>query len=105
MTSSPARYVPGCLVRYRPPTNSSGGAWLAVIKRGNQPGDRFTVRVPFHDGPDVAAAAAVAKFNQSMIDGNQCRRHMEWIVLGAALSLDGGDSYAYPVGPSYLSLT
>lgn len=103
MTSSPDRYVPGCLVRYRPPTNTRGGRWLAVIKRGNQPGDRFAVSVPFHDGPDAAAAAAVAKFNQSMPgladDG------LEWIVLGAALSLDGGDSYAYPVGPSYRSLT
>lgn len=104
MTSSPSRYVPGCLVRYRPPTNSRGGAWLAVIKRGNQPGDRFAVRVPFHDGPDAAAAAAVAKFNKCMVGAIE-REHMSWVVLGAALSLDGGDSYAYPVGPSYRSLT
>lgn len=94
MTSQPSKYVPGCLVRYRPPTNSSGGAWLAVIKRGNQSHHRYAVRVPFHDGPDAAAAAVVERFNRSM-------PRTEWIVLGAALSLDGGDSYAYPVGPSY----
>jgi hypothetical protein len=104
MTSSPERYVPGCLVRYRPPTDTRGGRWLAVIKRGNQPGDRFAASVPFHDGPDAAAAAAVAKFNQCM-PGVVKREGAGWIVLGAALSLDGGDSYAYPVGPSYRSLT
>ena len=97
MTFHPSSYVPGCLVRYRPPTNSSGQAWLAVIKTGSKPGDRFAARVPFHHGPDAAAAAAVARFNQSM-------PRTDWIVLGAALSLDGGDSYAYPVGPSYRSL-
>lgn len=98
MSSHPSRYVPGCLVRYRPPTNSSGSAWLAVIKRGNMAHERLSVRVPFHDGPDAAAEAAVAKFNQSIPD-------TEWLVLGAALSLDGGETYAYPVGPSYRSLT
>ena len=97
MSSSPFRYVPGCSVEYRAPTNTLGGRWVAVIRRGRD--DQYRATVPFADGPDAAAWAAVAVFNDKE---SQAGRPADcfWQVLGAALSMDGGDRYAYPVGPA-----
>lgn len=92
---SPFRYVPGCTVTYSGATDTRGSRWVAVIKRGATAADRFRVAVPYADGPDAAAAAAVDRFNRAM--------NADWRILGAALSLDGGDSYAYPVGSAELA--
>lgn len=92
---SPFRYVPGCTVTYKPPTNTRGSQWVAVIKRGTTAADRFRVAVPYADGPDAAARAVVERFNDVI--------GADWRVIGAALSLDGGDSYAYPVGSAELA--
>jgi hypothetical protein len=54
--------------------------------------------VAFNEGPDAAALAAVERFNAELIPDGLGR----WQVLGAALSMDGGDRYAYPVGPANL---
>jgi hypothetical protein len=88
---SPFRYVPGCVVEYCGATNARGSVWRATLTRGNAPGDRFRAVVPYADGPDAAARAVVERFNAAM-DAN-------WQLIGAALSLTGGDRYAYPVGP------
>lgn len=93
MSDHPTAYVPGCLVSYVAPTNTSGSVWRATITRGSGAADRFRARVPFADGPDAAARAVVARFNECMA--------ADWQILGAALSLDGGNAYAYPVGPAY----
>ncbi len=98
MSSHPLRYVPGCSVEYRGPTNTQGGKWAAVIKRGRDRADQYRATVPFTDGPDAAARAAVDRFNAELIPDGLGR----WKVLGAALSMDGGDRYAYPVGPANL---
>lgn len=96
-TDSPASYVPGCLVAYVPPTSTRGSAWRATITRGSGAADRFRARVPFAYGPDAAARAVVARFNECLA--------ADWQVLGAALSLDGGTAYAYPVGPAHCAET
>jgi len=88
---SPFRYVPGCVVEYCGATNTRNDVWRATIQRGSTPADRFRVAVPYADGPDAAAAAVVDRFNRAM--------DAEWRLIGAALSLDGGNRYAYPVGP------
>lgn len=88
---SPSRYVPGVAVEYRGPTDTRGSVWVGVIRRGRQRGDIFRASVPYNDGPDAAARAAVDRFNAAMA--------ADWRVIGAALSMDGGDRYAYPVGP------
>lgn len=93
--SSPFRYVPGCSVEYRGPTDTLGGRWVAVIRRGRDRSDCYRATVTFEDGPDAAARAAVDRINQ--VDG------FDWVILGAALSMDGGDRYAYPVGPADLA--
>ena len=92
---SPFRYVPGCTVTYKGATNTRGSQWVAIVRRGNQRADTFRASVPYADGPDAAAAAAVARFNDRM--------GAAWRVLGAALSLDGGTTYAYPVGSTDLA--
>lgn len=88
---SPFRYVPSCVVEYCGATNTRGSVWRATITRGSAPADRFRVSVPYADGPDAAAAAVVDRFNRAM--------DADWRLIGAALSLDGGNIYAYPVGP------
>lgn len=95
MSSSPFRYVPGCSVEYRPATDRRGSLWVAVIRRGRSRSDCYRAAVPFADGPDAAARAAVDRINT--VEG------FGWQVLGAALSMDGGDRYAYPVGPADLA--
>ena len=101
MSSHPFRYVPGCSVEYRGPTNTQGGKWTAVIKRGRDRADQYRATVPFVDGPDAAARAAVARLNDELLEDRPRAEH--WVVLGAALSMDGGDRYAYPVGPPNLA--
>jgi len=98
MSSHPAHYVPGCFVEYRGPTDTKGAVWSAVIKRGRDRADQYRITVPFVEGPDAAARAAVDRFNAELIPDGLGR----WQVLGAALSMDGGDRYAYPVGPANL---
>ena len=91
----PFRYVPGCSVEYRGPTNTLGGRWVAVIRRGRKRSDCYRAAVPFLDGPDAAARAAVDRINR--LEG------FGWSVLGAALSMNGGDLYAYPIGPASMA--
>ena len=98
MTSHPAHYLPGCSVEYRGPTNTQGGRWVAVIRRGRDRASQYRVTTPFDDGPDAAARAAVDRFNAELIPDGLGR----WQVLGAALSMDGADRYSYPVGPANL---
>ena len=98
MPEFPAHYVPGCSVEYRGPTARRGSVWAAVIRRGRDRSDCYRATVPFNDGPDAAARAAVDLFNAELVPDGLGR----WQVLGAALSIDGGDRYAYPVGPANL---
>lgn len=95
MSCYPFRYVPGCSVEYRPATDTCGSVWVAVIRRGRQRSDCYRATVPFNDGPDAAARAAVEKINE--------KEGFDWILLGAALSMDGGDRFTYPVGPTDLA--
>ena len=98
MPESPAHYVPGCSVEYRGPTDRRGSEWVAVIRRGRKRSDAYRAAVPFADGPDAAARAAVDRFNAELVpDGLG-----SWQVIGAALSMNGGDRYSYPVGPANL---
>ena len=92
---SPFRYVPGCVVEYCGATDTRGSVWRATITRGSDRADRFRAVVPYADGPDAAARAVVDRFNDAM--------DADWRIIGAALSLTGGDRYAYPVGPSDLA--
>ena len=92
---SPFRYVPGAVVKYCGPTDTRGSRWIATIRRGQTRADVFRATVPYGDGPDAAAAAVVDRFNAAMA--------ADWRVIGAALSTDGGDSYAYPIGPAVLA--
>lgn len=66
-----------------------------MIRRGRKRSDCYRAAVPFKEGPDAAARAAVDRFNAELVPDGLGR----WQVLGAALSMDGGDRYAYPVGP------
>ena len=94
--SSPFRYVPGFSVEYCGPPDPLGGRWVAVIRRGrDRLSDCYRATVTFNEGPDAAARAAVDRFNE--VEG------FDWVILGAALSMDGGDRYAYPVGPADLA--
>tara|TARA_Y100000004_G_scaffold123807_1_gene139189 strand:+ start:325 stop:666 length:342 start_codon:yes stop_codon:yes gene_type:complete len=99
--SYPFRYVPGCAVEYRGPTARRGSVWAAVIRRGPDRGDHYRVTVPFADGPDAAAWAAVDLFNAEGLTNRPRSEH--WQLLGAALSMDGGDRFTYPVGPPWLA--
>jgi len=92
---SPFRYVPGAVVEYRGATERRGSQWVATIRRGASASDRFRAAVPYAEGPDAAAAAVVARFNAAM--------GADWRVIGAALSLHGGNTYAYPVGSADLA--
>ena len=86
MNHSPLAYVPG---------------WRATLTRGDGAANRWRARVSHDDGPDAAAAAVVARFNETM--GND---HFDaWHVFGAALSLDSGSAYAYAVGPRHCAET
>lgn len=97
--SFPFRYVPGCAVEYRGPTHTLGGRWVAVIRRGRDRSDQYRATVSFNEGPDAAAWAAVDRINADLAaDGLG-----PWQVIGAALSMDGGDRYAYPIGPVNLA--
>ena len=98
MPEFPFRYVPGCAVEYRGPTSRRGSRWVAVIRRGRDRSDCFRAQVEFSEGPDAAAWKAVGVFNATLSDPID-----HWQVLGAALSMDGGDRYSYPVGPAYLA--
>ena len=93
----PFRYVPGCSVEYRGPTDRRGSQWVAVIRRGRKRSDCYRAAVPFADGPDAAAWAAVDRLKSDRRADRPRSEH--WRLLGAALSLDGGDRYSYPVGP------
>ena len=100
MSHSPFHYVPGCSVEYRGP-GKGGAQWVAVIRRGRERRDCYRAALPYADGPDAAARAAVARFNDAMGNDGPDR----WELLGAALSMDGGDRYTYPVGPAYCAAT
>jgi hypothetical protein len=89
---SPSRYIPGCSVRYIPPTDTKGSRWAATISRGAGAVNRYRATVPYANGPDAAAQAVVSRFNEIM--------GSDWVILGSALSIDGGSTYAYPVGPA-----
>ena len=67
MIESPSVYVPGCAVEYRGPTDTRGSQWVAVIRRGRKRSDCYRAAVPFQDGPDAAAQAAVDRFNAELI--------------------------------------
>lgn len=96
---SPFRYVPGAIVEYRGATDTRGSQWVATIRRGQTRADVVRAAVPYADGPDAAAAAVVARFNDRMLrDWPGDGAPDTWRVIGAALSLNGGDTYAYPVG-------
>tara|TARA_Y100000004_G_scaffold135590_1_gene153434 strand:+ start:447 stop:785 length:339 start_codon:yes stop_codon:yes gene_type:complete len=99
MPEFPFRYVPGCAVEYRGPTNTGGSVWAAVIRRGRDRGDQYRATVPFSEGPDAAAWAAVDRINADLASDGLA----PWQVIGAALSMDGGDRYSYPVGPADLA--
>ena len=92
---SPRVYVPGAVVEYRGATDTRGSRWRATIRRGNTAADKFCAVVPYADGPDAAARAVVDRFNIALA--------ADWQIVGAALSLDGGDRYAYPVGSADLA--
>ena len=96
--SFPFRYVPGCAVEYRGATARRGSVWAAVIRRGRDRSAQYRATVSFNEGPDAAAWAAVDRFNAELPDPID-----RWQVLGAALSMDGGDRYSYPVGPASLA--
>lgn len=92
MSESPANYTPGAVVKYSPATDTKGSRWTATIKRGNNRADITRASVPYADGPDAAAAAVVARFNAT----HELRT--PWQITGPALSLDGGNLYAFPIG-------
>ena len=101
MTHSPSTYVPAIVVNYVPPTDTRGSGWRATITRGDGVTNRWRARVAYNEGPDAAAAAVVARFNETM----ETDHGDIWHVLGAALSLDGGSAYAYAVGPRHCEET
>jgi hypothetical protein len=94
MAYSPSTYVPGAIVEFKVRANGAA-VWTATINRGTGAINRYRACVPSADGPDAAVTAAVARFNE-VCDA-------QWVVLGQPLSLDGGNRYAYPVGPAYLN--
>jgi len=89
MTHSPSAYIPGAVVQYVGATNTRGSRWRASIRRGVGADNVWRASVPYADGPDAAASAVVDAFNAAM--------GADWRVSGAALSLDGGNLYAYPL--------
>ena len=94
MNHAPSACVPGVVVAYVPPTNTRCSQWRATLTRGTGAANRWRARVTYNDGPDAAAAAVVARFNETMANDH-----------GDALSLDGGSAYAYAVGPRHCAET
>jgi len=90
--------VPGCSVEYRGPTDTRGSRWVAVIRRGRDRSDCYRAACPFEQGAIEAARLAVQRFNERAVKSESD----EWHVLGHPLSMDGGDTYVFPVGPDYL---
>jgi hypothetical protein len=94
MTYSPSTYVPGAIVEFKVRANGAA-VWTATVNRGPGAINRYRAYVPSIEGPDAAVVKVLNRFNETM--------DADWIVLGPALSLDGGNRYAYPVGPAYLN--
>lgn len=92
MSESPANYTAAAVVKYAGATSTKGSRWTATIKRGAARDDLTRASVPYADGPDAAALAVLAKFNAN----HELRS--PWQITGPALSLDGGNTYAYPLG-------
>lgn len=79
--SFPRYYRAAVLVMYHGPTDRRDATWRATIRRGS---DRpIAASVPAHHGPDAAAAAVLRKAG------------LEWRLLPAAGSLNGGSTYCY----------
>ena len=89
--------IPGCSVEYRGPTETRGSRWFAVIRRGRHRSDCYRASCPFDKGAMKAARLAVERFNETVKSESD-----RWQVLGDPLSMDGGDTYVFPVGPEYL---
>ena len=101
MNHAPSAYVPGIVVAYVPPTDTRASGWRATLTRGAGAVNRWRARVTYNDGPDAAAAAVVARFNEAFGNTNGDA----WRVLGATLSLDGGTMFAYAAGPEHCAGT
>jgi len=84
---SPSVYRPGLLVKYVGASNTKGSRWIASLNRGGDPKAQTKAAVSYQEGPDAAALAVVEKFNA--VYGTA------WIVDPVALSMDGGNTYAY----------
>lgn len=96
MTGSPAAgTIPCVMVSYLGPTNTLGSRWRATLKRGADAAYTWRASVPYHGGPDAAVEAVLAKANRDM--------QADWNIIGRPLSVDGGDTYAYGVGPAYMA--
>jgi hypothetical protein len=87
MSHSPYHYLPGLLVKYAGATDTKGSRWIATLTRGIGAENRYRASVPYADGPDAAAAAVVARFNEVM--------GTAWRIDPTALSLDGTTTFAY----------
>ena len=87
MTHSPTNYRPGITVKYLGPTDNKCSRWSASLIRGTEPEHRLRAIVTYQKGPDAAALAVVEKFNA--VNGTA------WTVDPMALSMDGGNTYAY----------
>jgi hypothetical protein len=87
MSHSPSQYLPGLLVKYAGATDTKGSRWIATLTRGVGAENRYRASVPYGDGPDAAAAAVVARFNEVM--------GTAWRIDPTALSLDGTTTFAY----------
>ena len=92
MPESPANYTAAAVVKYTGATSTKGSRWTATIKRGSTKDDLTRALFPYADAPDAAALAVLTRFN-----ANHELRH-PWRITGPALSLDGGNTYAYPLG-------
>jgi len=84
---SPFVYRPGLLVKYAGATNTKGSRWMATLSRGGHPESLAKASVSYQEGPDAAALAVVEKFNTV--------NNTTWSVDPVALSMDGGDTFAY----------
>ena len=89
----PAKYLPAAVVKYCGATNRFGSRWRAVVDRGGV--CKWRAAVPFEAGPDAAVEAVLAKVSRDL--------DVRWQVVGPALTLDGGSTYAYPVCSPELS--
>jgi hypothetical protein len=84
---SPFVHRPGLLVKYAGATNTKGSRWMASLSRGGHPETLVRATVSYQEGPNAAALAVVEKFN--VVNGTT------WTVDPMALSMDGGNTYAY----------